>query len=197
MAFFVRKSSYLWTSLILVINILSQGTGTQASSKDCINQTPDLGMAKGTIADADITASSTLNSDSRPEFARLGNSKGWIADDNDKHPWMQVNLHAAINITAIATQGFVYRDKQYFIKSYYLSYGNDGNNWVNYTIQGMTKVFQANVDANSTVKVVFNSSVFGKFIRIHPTDCSMRCALRMELYGCNSTGGYTIVPLEY
>ncbi|XP_068703641.1 receptor-type tyrosine-protein phosphatase F-like isoform X3 [Montipora foliosa] len=33
MAFFVRKSYYLWTSLILVINILSQETGTQASSK--------------------------------------------------------------------------------------------------------------------------------------------------------------------
>ncbi|XP_068720403.1 receptor-type tyrosine-protein phosphatase delta-like [Montipora capricornis] len=102
---------------------------------------------------------------------------------------MQVNLHAAITITAIATQGFVYRDKQYFIKSYYLSYGDDGNNWVNYTIQGMTKVFQANVDANSIVKVGFNSSVVGKFIRVHPTNCSIRCALRMELYGCNSTEG--------
>ncbi|XP_068703646.1 contactin-4-like isoform X2 [Montipora foliosa] len=179
MAFFVRKSSYLWTSLILVINILSQETGTQASSKDCINQTPD----------ADITASSALNSNSYPKFARLRNSKGWIADDNDKHPWMGVNLHTAINITAIATQGVVYEGYPYFVESYYLSYGDDGQNWVNYTFQGMTKVFQANVDANSIVKVVFNSSVLGKFIRIHPTNCSIRCALRMELYGCNSTGG--------
>ncbi|XP_068719606.1 cell adhesion molecule DSCAML1-like [Montipora capricornis] len=178
----VAHGSYILPSSSVII------AGTQASSKDCINQTPDLGMAKGTIADADITASTILNSDSRPKFARLNNSKGWIAD-KDKHPWMQVNLHTAINITAIATQGVVYRDKQHFIKSYYLSYGDDGNNWVNYTIQGMTKVFQANVDANSIVKVVFNSSVFGKFIRIHPTDCSIRCALRMELYGCNSTGG--------
>ena len=55
------------------------------------------------------------------------------------------------------------------------------------------KVFQANVDANSTVKVVFNSSVLGKFIRIHPTNCSIRCALRMELYGCNSTGGIVFI----
>ena len=55
------------------------------------------------------------------------------------------------------------------------------------------KVFQANVDANSIVKVVFNSSVLGKFIRIHPTNCSIRCALRMELYGCNSTGGIVVI----
>ena len=107
---------------------------------DCINQTPDLGMARNSIADADITASSTLNSDSLPKFARLNNSIGWIADDGDKHPWMQVNLQTPINITAIATQGVVFKSKQNFIKSYYLSYGDDGNNWVNYTIQGMTKV---------------------------------------------------------
>ena len=97
---------------------------------DCINQTPDV----------DITASSALNSNSYPKFARLRNSKGWIADDSDKHPWMAVNLHTAINITAIATQGVVYKGNPYFVESYYLSYGDDGQNWVNYTIQGMTKV---------------------------------------------------------
>ena len=96
-------------------------------------------MATGTIADADITASSVLNSDSHAKFARLGKSKGWIANDGDKHPWMQVNLHTTMNIIAIATQGVVFRSKQYFIKSYYLSYGDDGKNWVNYPIQGMTK----------------------------------------------------------
>ena len=107
---------------------------------DCITHTPDIGMARCTIAVADITASSVLNSDSYPKYARLGNTKGWIADDKDKHPWMQVNLHTTTNITAIATQGVVYKNKQYFIKSYYLSHGDDGNKWVNYTIQGMTKV---------------------------------------------------------
>ena len=55
------------------------------------------------------------------------------------------------------------------------------------------KVFQANVDASSTVKVLFNSSVLGKYIRIHPISCSIRCALRMELYGCSSTGGIVII----
>ena len=54
-------------------------------------------------------------------------------------------------------------------------------------------MFQANVDANSIVKVVFNSSVLGKYIRIHPTNCSIRCALRMELYGCNSKEGIVII----
>ena len=93
-------------------------------------------MAKGIIPDSDIAASSALNSDSSAFHARLGNSKSWIPKSNDKHPWIQVNLKYTRNITAIATQGF----QTSFVKWYYVSYGSDGKNWKNYTVQGTTKV---------------------------------------------------------
>ena len=93
-------------------------------------------MASGTIPDSDITSSPVMNSDSYAHYARLGNNKAWTADESDKHPWIQVNLQKGMNITAIAVQGL----KGSYITRFYLSYGDDGNNWMNYTVQGKTKV---------------------------------------------------------
>ncbi|KAL9973661.1 hypothetical protein ACROYT_G020143 [Oculina patagonica] len=147
--------------------------------------TPELGMVKGTIPDSDITASSALNAGSSAFHARLGNTKAWIPGSNDKHPWIQVNLKYTRNMTAVATQGF----QGSFVKWYYVSYGDDGKNWKNYTVQGTIKTFQANVDDTGSKTVVFNPSVLAQYIRLHPTNCSNQCALRFELYGCNLTTG--------
>ena len=93
-------------------------------------------MSKGIIPDRDITASSALNSDSAAFHARLGNAKAWIPSSNDKHPWIQVNLQYSRNITAVTTQGF----QGSFVKLYYVSHGDDGRNWKNYTVQGTIQV---------------------------------------------------------
>ena len=98
--------------------------------------TPAVGMAKGSIPDKDITASSELDSDSSASNARLGNTKAWIPSSNDPHPWIQVNLQYRRNLTAIVTQGF----NGSFVKSYYVSYGDDENNWMSYTVQGKIRV---------------------------------------------------------
>ena len=95
-------------------------------------------MARGTIPDNDITASSVTNSDSYAHYARLGDKKAWVPDTIDKHPWIQVNLPKGMNITAIAVQGL--KGSGRYITRFYLSYGDDGNTWMNYTVQGETKV---------------------------------------------------------
>ena len=94
-------------------------------------------MARGTIPDGDITSSSVQNSNSYAYYARLGNKKAWTADKFDKHPWIQVNLQKGMNMTVIAVQGL---KGSGYIARFYLSYGDDGNNWMNYTVQGKTKV---------------------------------------------------------
>ena len=91
-------------------------------------------MRSGDIQDSDITASSARNSDSYPFYARLDNAKAWHPDRNDTIPWIQVNLQQRRNITAIATQGFR--------GWYYVTYGDDGRNWMNYTVQGTIKVLR-------------------------------------------------------
>ncbi|XP_015763107.1 PREDICTED: Down syndrome cell adhesion molecule-like protein 1 isoform X6 [Acropora digitifera] len=185
MAFFICQFTSLRTFLILVFYISSQETGTQASTQECANKTSALGMANGTITDSDITSSPVLNSDSYAKFARLGREKAWIPTKTDEHPWIQVNLQRLINITGLATQGLVFRDKIAFIRSYYLSHGDiNGTNWMNYTVQGKTKVFQANTDATSVERNDLSPSIRTAYIRLHPINCSHLCALRMEIYGC-------------
>ena len=88
-------------------------------------------MASGDkIPDHDITASSELNSSSVASNARLQNNKAWVAETNGKYPWIQVNLQETMNVTALATQGFPGLG---YILSFYLSYSDDGNNWLNYS----------------------------------------------------------------
>lgn len=108
-------------------------------------------MARGSIPDRDITASSAMDSDSSASNARLGNTKAWIPRSDDKHPWIQVNLQYRRNMTAIVTQGF----NGSFVKSYYVSYGDDGSNWMNYTVQGKLKVhvFDIKMDINLKLKI--------------------------------------------
>ena len=93
-------------------------------------------MARGTIPDDDIKSSSVLNSDSYASNARLGNTKAWKADTSDRNPWIKVNLQQGRNITAITTQGF----QDSYVTRYYLSYGDDGKMWMNYTYQGILQV---------------------------------------------------------
>ncbi|XP_067041211.1 receptor-type tyrosine-protein phosphatase S-like isoform X4 [Acropora muricata] len=182
----MRSPTTLHVSLSSIIPPRSSvtTTGTQASTQECANKTSALGMANGTITDSDITSSSVLNS-SYAKFARLGRGKAWIPTNTDGHSWIQVNLQRLINITGLATQGLVFKDKNAFIRSYYLSHGDiNGTNWMNYTIQGKTKVFQANTDATSVVRNDFGPSIHTAYIRLHPINCSHLCALRMEIYGC-------------
>ena len=51
------------------------------------------------------------------------------------------------------------------------------------------EVFQANANDMMVTTVVLNPLVVAQYIRLHPTNCSNYCTLRMELYGCNSTAG--------
>ena len=50
-------------------------------------------------------------------------------------------------------------------------------------------MIEGNVDNASVKTVVLNPSVIAQYIRLHPTNCNNRCALRMELYGGNMTAG--------
>ena len=50
-------------------------------------------------------------------------------------------------------------------------------------------MIEGNVDSASVKTVVLHPSIIAQYIRLHPTNCSNRCALRMELYGGSITAG--------
>ena len=57
---------------------------------------------------------------------------------------------------------------------------------VEYTFLMFFQVFQGNTNDNGTKRVLVNPLVTAQYIRLHPTNCSGHCALRMEFYGCKS-----------
>ena len=93
-----------------------------------------LGMTSREIPDSAISASSSYNTDSLAPFVgRLspfpdGNIfGGWASLYNDGDQFLQVDLGTERKITAVATQGSKISDQ--WVKSYSLSYSDDGAFW--------------------------------------------------------------------
>ena len=106
---------------------------------ECADPEP-LGMQDERILNSQITASSVY-SNHHAINARLNwqPNKCWITYDPDS--WLQVSFGRFVNVVQVLTQGR-WGDQTYFnwVKSYYLSYGNDGLNFYDYAFQGNTKV---------------------------------------------------------
>jgi hypothetical protein len=104
-----------------------------------------LGMESGLILDGQITASSQYDWPYRAAAGRLnfvpisGNAwNGWRPLDADMNPWFQVDFETFATVTSIRTQGLSGSD--YWVKTFIVSFGNDGINFQDYIEFGMPKV---------------------------------------------------------
>ena len=82
--------------------------------------------------DAQITAS-TQHSMYPAKDARLhftGGHGGWGPETTDAHQFLQVDLGKEMEVTGIKTQGC--HGGGYWVRSYTVSYGNDGTHFQNY-----------------------------------------------------------------
>ena len=88
-------------------------------------------MENKNIPDAQITASSEYNNRTRSYYGRLnleaegGNAGAWSAKYDNYNQWLQVDLGEKTQVTGIKTQGQE-RDTCQWVKSYTISYSNDG-----------------------------------------------------------------------
>ena len=109
----------------------------------CIN-TRDLGMEDGNIRDSQITASSQWDSGHRPPNGRLnfraggGRTGAWSSRYNNRNQWLQVDFRRPTIITGLGTQGR--QDHNQFIKTYTISFSDDGKTFNNYRHEGTLKV---------------------------------------------------------
>lgn len=62
----------------------------------------------------------------------------WCAKDNDKHPWLEVQLVKSARVTRVAIQGEP--QIHHFVTHYKLDYSMDGKNWITYTENGFERV---------------------------------------------------------
>ncbi|KAK3706074.1 hypothetical protein QZH41_014686 [Actinostola sp. cb2023] len=143
-------------------------------------------MENGKIKDSQITASSYHDDTVAPSNARLhmksvqGEHGGvWAAETNRNPQWVQIDLGAVKKVTAIAIQG--HPDRQMWIKTYQILYGDDPNSL---TLYGNEKIFIGNTDSNSVVKNILNPPIEAKYIRVLVKSWHRWPSMRIELYRC-------------
>lgn len=157
-----------------------------------------LGMEGGIISNQQITASSTHRAlfglqKWYPYFARL-NRKGlvnaWTAAENDRWPWIQINLLRRMRVTGLITQGAKRIGSPEYVKSYKVAYSDDGKTWRTYKAKGKDAdmIFRGNVDNNAPSANSFTPPIEAQYVRIYPQVCRRHCTLRMELLGCELSG---------
>ncbi len=99
-------------------------------------------MESGKIPDSQIAASSERHSLHRATNARLNfaeNSGSWSSKRNDLNQWLQVDFKYRATITDILTQGRQ-NIKNEWVRSYTVSYSNDGVKFKPYQRNAKNKV---------------------------------------------------------
>ena len=98
----------------------------------------DLGLGDGSIGDSQITASSNANG-YPVSSVRLDTTQNfWHPKGTDTSPWLQVDFQEIVNIVIIKTQGAI--EEESFIRTFSVSYGDDGTNFQDYQDEERTKV---------------------------------------------------------
>jgi len=144
-----------------------------------------LGISEGgSIPDNRLTASSYWenNAEFSPARGRLhlaGNS--WSAGVVDTNQWFSVNLGAKAVVTAIATQGRENSDQ--WVKSYTISFSEDGNSFVPYEEEAQSVEFGANSDRSTVVVNTVKNAFMAQFVRIQPKTWAGHISMRTEVYG--------------
>ena len=101
-------------------------------------------MQNGNIPDNQITASSEHTSAHRAANGRLnfraggGRTGSWSSQNSNRNQWLQVDFRRPTIITGISTQGR--QDYNQFVKSYTISFSDDGKTFINYKPAGILKV---------------------------------------------------------
>ncbi|XP_078471575.1 discoidin, CUB and LCCL domain-containing protein 2-like isoform X2 [Lampetra planeri] len=155
-----------------------------------------LGFASGAVADAQLTASSTLQwYDAQgalqawpAHHARLGlHGPPWAPFNLDDRQWLQVDLQTPKRVVGIVTTGSAYQNYNFFVTAYKLSYSLDGAKWTFYKTAalGEDKVFEGNTNQWQEARhSLLPALASARFVRLHPTAWHGKIALKVELLGC-------------
>ena len=98
-------------------------------------------MQDGRIVSAQITDSFNHGDPYGPNNGRLNWQAGtcWVAYGENQ--WLQIAFNRFTKVVQILTQGrWGNHEHEQWVKSYYLSYGNDGVDFYDYAYRGTTKV---------------------------------------------------------
>ena len=109
------------------------------------------------ISDAQITASSNYLS-YYPRKGRLNGNSGWCQRlPKITNDYLQVDMGAGRTVCGVATQG---KANGSFVKSYRLSFSNDGTSWTAYKEQNVEKVWNETATCQYTLNFMPTWNIF-------------------------------------
>nr|XP_054761373.1 uncharacterized protein LOC129267772 [Lytechinus pictus] len=150
-----------------------------------------LGMESSWIPDADIQASSYLDEDHAPSFARLHGDSSWIPDPADREPFIQVRFPERMMITGLMIQGGGERDTM-FTSLFHLTFSVPGYDRVIFYKRSLydnsIQFFSGNLESTCVVQVLFERPILTHEIQVWPYVRSGPVALRLEFLGCKDNG---------
>uniref|UniRef100_A0A3B3DA01 ferroxidase n=1 Tax=Oryzias melastigma TaxID=30732 RepID=A0A3B3DA01_ORYME len=149
-----------------------------------------LGLESGSVKDDQITAINTRGYWT-PHLARLNNKgryNAWSTESNNS--WIQVDFQRPVVISQVAIQGAKQFLQSQYVTKFSISYSYDNHKWSYYKGDSsyFWKVFPGNQEAYERKTNTFSPPVFGRFIRLHPTEWYNAATVRMEFYGCELDG---------
>jgi len=109
----------------------------------------------------------------------------WSANKNDGNQWLQIDLGGLARVQAIGTKGR-HNNLAQWVKSYRLSYSQDGANWFYSEADGAHTVFTGNTDFTTEVRHTLPKPIIARFVRFHPVAWSAHIRLMMPPPGSAS-----------
>lgn len=146
-----------------------------------------IGMESDKISGGGILASSwySPHADFLPSQGRLNNKKGsWCPkpEDEDKEPYLQIELPQRFGVCAVATQGSALYNTDY-VTEFEIQTSLDRKNWITYKENGTDKVFPGNSNAEDMIKQNLEEPVLALFVRVVPKEWENWPCMRVEVYG--------------
>ena len=102
----------------------------------------------------------------------------WSPRYNNQHQWVQADLGATYRIESVTTQG----QPSWFalwVKSYYISYSQDGTNWVD-----IPTLYSGNVDQFTKKTNNLPANTVTRYVRLRPQTWHHHISLRFDVTGC-------------
>ena len=104
----------------------------------------------------------------------------WLALYNTQGQWVQADLGTIHRIESVTTQGRPSPAYEQRVTSYYISYSQDGTNWVD-----IPTLYSGNVDQFTKKTNNLPANTDARYVRLRPNDWETYISMRWEVTGCD------------
>ena len=135
---------------------------------------------------------SSYATEREPYRARFDQPWAWCPKTNIRYKeYFQVDFGSLRHVSAIELQGAEWSYREFFVKTFFVSYSIDGVKWKFYKRSGSKgapwTIFNGNTDVSHRSLNEIHPSFVARHVRINPVKFKNSMCMKVEVYGCNKT----------